>query len=669
MPRAPALQGLVVAERGGRLAAAVAAGLLGQLGASVLRLEDRAGRPVSDPSAWHLHPLALGGKQRVQAGSAAELDAAWQVLSARAHVAFVSAPSAALPGASSAAALTVSLTAFGAGESDPAAPELALQAASGAMATTGPAGGAPCITRAPLLELLSGLNAATSVLAALRVGSRDTELDLSLFDSALALAGAFHTQALADPARQFRNGSRHTLCAPWNVYRSRDGWVSLCVASDEQWRRTATVIRRPELAADPALARSPLRVAAMARVDAAVTAWTGQRSVDEAVQQLGAAGLPVSAVRTPGPAAASGLCTVRDEGGAAHQVPVPALWLSETPLVQALYIGAVAPLCSSQTEGSPPAWPAAASGAPMRGLRVVEIGAYTAGPLAARYLADMGAEVIKVEPPGGEESRQWQPRVGHASAYFANYNCGKRSIEIDLGSAEGVARLRGLIAEADVVVQTMTPGALRRRGIDVEALAREQPRLIACSISGYGRNGPPAPALDTVIQAASGLMGLVDGPTDDGPLKTGYSYADLGTAHVAAFGIVAAVVERDRSGRGQVIDVAMQDVLVWLTQLGWPGAGCPPYRVSGSAAGWALGVADEPAVPVQGVAGALQSAVSRRRRLLREVPTGAADVAWQVLASPYRWDADVPALGRGVALPGADNVGIFAARHPAAAGH
>jgi len=661
MRRGPALEGLVVAERGGRLAAAVASSLLGQLGATVLRLEDSAGRPASDPAAWHLHPLAVAGKQRLVAGSQAELDAAWRVLSTRAHVAFVSAPAADTP--ASGAALTVSLTAYGASEPDSAAPELALQAASGAMATTGPAGGAPCVTRAPLLELLSGVNAATSVLAALRVGSRDTTLDLSLFDSALALAGAFHAQALADPAREFRNGSRHTLCAPWNVYRNGDGWISLCVASDVQWRRTAMVIGRPELAADPALATSPLRVAAMARVDAAVSAWTGQRSVDEAVQQLAAAGLPAAAVRTPGPAAASGLIEVRDTAGAACQVPLPAVWLSETPLRQALHLGAVTLLRPRQIGAGPPPWPAASTGAPMRGLRVVEIGAYTAGPLAARYMADMGAEVIKIEPPGGEESRQWQPRVGHASAYFANYNCGKRSVEIDLGSAEDVARLRELIAEADVVVQTMTPGALRRRGIDVEALASEHPRLIACSISGYGRNGPPVPALDTVIQAASGLMGLVDGPTDDGPLKTGYSYADLGTAHVAAFAIAAAVLERDRSGRGQVIDVAMQDVLVWLTQLGWPGAGCPRYRVGSRARAWTLGVADEPAVTVQGVAAALQSAVAQRRRLLRELPTGEEGLAWQILASPYRWNAETPALGSGVALPGADNASVLAARN------
>lgn len=673
MARVPVLHGLVVAERGGRLAAAVATGLLGQLGANVLRLQDRSGRPASDPLAWHLHPLTLAGKHNLLAGGVAErdateLDAVWQVLSARAHVAFVSAPGAALPGAPSAAALTVSLTAFGAGEPDTSAPELALQAASGAMATTGPADGAPSVTRAPLLELLSGLNAATSVLAALRIGSRDTTLDLSLFDSALALAGTFHAQALADPARQFRNGSRHTLCAPWNVYRTRDGWVSLCVASDEQWRRTASVIGQPELAADPALSTSPLRVLAMARVDAAVSAWTCVRSVDEAVRQLGAAGLPVSAVRTPGAAVASGSFQVRNDAGVACEVPLPPVWLSETPLVQALHIGAATPLRGGDADGPASAWPVVVSGAPMRGLRVVEIGAYTAGPLAARYLADLGAEVIKVEPPGGEESRQWQPRVGHASAYFANYNCGKRSVEIDLDSAEGVARLRRLIADADVVVQTLAPGALCRRGIDVEALTNEHPRLIACSISGYGRNGPPAPALDMVIQAASGLMGLVDGPTDDGPLKTGYSYADLGAAHVAAFGIVAAVVERDRSGRGQMVDVAMQDALVWLTQLGWPGVGCPPYRVSGGDGRWALGVADEPAVPVQGVADALLCAVAHRRRLLREVPTGTDGGGWRVLAAPYRWCAEEPALGCGVALPGADNAGVFAALYPAEAG-
>ncbi len=662
MSRAPALQGLVVAERGGRLAAAVAAGLLGQLGATVLRLEDCAGRPASDPPDWHRHPLALAGKQNLHAGNAAETDEAWQALSARAHVAFVSACSGDAPPAS-AAALTVSLSAFGADAADASAPELAVQAASGAMATTGPPGGAPCVTRAPLLELLSGLNAATSVLAALRLGPRDTVLDLALFDSALALAGTFHAQALADPARVFRNGSRHTLCAPWNVYRTRDGWISLCVASDEQWQRTAALLGQPGLADDPALATSPRRVEAMARVDAAVTAWTGLLSVDEAVQQLGAAGLPVSAVRMPGPAAASGVLTVRDEAGAACQLPLPPLWLSQSPLQPPADIGPAAPWQSGGEGETIVPWPAAAAaaGAPMSGLRVIEIGAYTAGPLAARYLADMGAEVIKVEPPGGEESRQWQPRVVHASAYFANYNCGKRSVEIDLGSSDGPARLRALIAGADVVIQTMKPGALQRRGVDIEALAREHPRLIACNISGYGRHGPPAPALDTVVQASGGLMGLVDGPTDDGPLKTGYSYADLGAAHAAAFGIVAAIVERDRSGLGQWIDVAMQDALVWLTQLGWPGAGFPPYQVRGAAGAWTLSVAGAPPVPVADVAAAVQGAVAQRRRLLRHVPADDDGRGWKVLAAPLRWAADEPAVGGGVALPGADNPACAAA--------
>ena len=699
MNRSPVLDGLIVAERGGRLAAAVATTLLGGLGATVLRLEADAGRPHSDPAAWHTHPIALGGKTRVRAGH--DPDADWRALSRGAHVAFVSsvvAGAAAGDAASASAAasdipalvsahtplssarLTVALTAFGLDAADAAASELAVQAVSGSMATTGRADGPPCAVRAPLLEMLAGVNAATSTLAALRVGTHKATLDLALLDSALALAGTFHAQALANPARLFRDGAQHPLCAPWNAYRTSDGWVTLCIASDHQWRRCATLITRPDLGADPALATSPQRVAARQRLDAAVSAWTSKRPLIDVVRLLREAGLPVSAVVEAGPATCAAFASLVTAGqGATFDVPGPPLWLSATPLRPRRQIAS--PVAAGKVSSARAReWrKPAASSSPLQGIRVVEIGPYTAGPLAGRYLADLGAEVIKVEPPGGENSRGWQPRVGHASGYFANYNCGKRSVTLELDTAQGAARMRELVGGADVLLQNLKPNALARLDLDPVRLARENPRLIVCSISGYGRNAPPLAALDTVVQAGSGLMSLIarpDSPTDvqsnaqgntgseAGPVKTGFSYGDLTAAHIAAFGVVAAIVERDASGLGQAIDVPMHDALVWLAQLGWPGIATPSFSVSRHGDNWMLEVDGEPARPVCNVAVAVTSAIARRRSALRTVDPGDGGDSgdsggWKVLAAPHRWRAATPDAGRHVACAGEDNAELF----------
>jgi crotonobetainyl-CoA:carnitine CoA-transferase CaiB-like acyl-CoA transferase len=341
-------------------------------------------------------------------------------------------------------------------------------------------------------------------------------------------------------------------------------------------------------------------------------------------------------------------------------VPASVVWLSRTPLRHATRIAAPQPFRAAG--GARPALERAPTrDAPLRGLRVIDLGPFTAGPLTTRYLSDLGAEVTKVEPPGGERSRDWQPRAGHASHYFANYNCGKRSVELDLGTPDGVAGLRALLAGADVFVQNLKPGALRKLGIDIDALVAAQPRLIVCSISGYGRTAPPAAALDMVVQAGAGLMALVDGPTECGPLKTGFSYGDLTAAHVAAFAILAALVERDRSGRGQLIDVAMHDALVWLTQLGWPGVPAPTHAVDGDDRGWTLRVAGETPEPVLEVAAAVNGDDARRRGTLRPVRAGA-DGVWQVLASPHRWRSASPEIGAFVAVTGSDNLRVQSAR-------
>jgi crotonobetainyl-CoA:carnitine CoA-transferase CaiB-like acyl-CoA transferase len=214
--------------------------------------------------------------------------------------------------------------------------------------------------------------------------------------------------------------------------------------------------------------------------------------------------------------------------------------------------------------------PATAAGgaAPLAGVRVVEITRFTAGPIAGLVLAGLGAEVIKIESPGGEESRKWTPRFGAVSGYFANYNAGKRSVVLDLRQAEGRRGLEALVADADVLLQNVRPGVMDEIGLGAEAATRRHQRLVYASLNGYGLDGPKLAALDTVIQAEYGLTTLIgDGNV---PCRMGFSIADQLAGHITALGILAAIARRDVTGRGGIVDTAMGDAIAWLTQLAWP---------------------------------------------------------------------------------------------------
>jgi crotonobetainyl-CoA:carnitine CoA-transferase CaiB-like acyl-CoA transferase len=198
--------------------------------------------------------------------------------------------------------------------------------------------------------------------------------------------------------------------------------------------------------------------------------------------------------------------------------------------------------------------------APLDGIRVVEIGVAMAGPFCAMLLADYGADVVKVERVGpGDDSRAWPPyfhdALGH---YFAAANRNKRSVALDLKSAEGVEVARRLIGEADVVVDNYRVGALARAGLGWDALSAANPRLIYCSISGFGATGPQSgePANDLFMQAFSGGMSIT-GEVGGGPVKMGLSVADLGAGMLGAIGVLMALEARHRTGRGQRVETSL----------------------------------------------------------------------------------------------------------------
>ena len=201
----------------------------------------------------------------------------------------------------------------------------------------------------------------------------------------------------------------------------------------------------------------------------------------------------------------------------------------------------------------------------LEGLRVVDFSRVLAGPWATQILADLGADVIKVErPEQGDETRQWGPPfVGGESAYFLAANRGKRSLTLNLKAPEGQELARRLVQRADVLVENFKPGDLARYGLDWESVRELNPRLIYCSITGFGSHGPRAheAGYDFAIQAMSGIMAVTGEPEGE-PMKVGVAWVDILTGLYAAVGILAALQERQRSGRGQRIDLSLFDVAV-----------------------------------------------------------------------------------------------------------
>ena len=234
----------------------------------------------------------------------------------------------------------------------------------------------------------------------------------------------------------------------------------------------------------------------------------------------------------------------------------------------------------------------------LSGIRVLDLSRILTGPYCTMMLGDLGAEVIKVENPGaGDDTRQWGPPfVNGESAYFLSVNRNKQSITLNLKHPQGQAVFHRLVQDCDVLVENFRPGTMERLGLGYAKLAEVNPGLVYASISGFGLSGPykDKAGYDIVAQAMGGLMsttGTADGP----PVKAGFSVADIGAGMFAAFSILAALRERDRSGRGQMVECSLfETVIAWHTYLatGYLATGKVPQR---------LGSAHPSLVPYQAV--------------------------------------------------------------------
>lgn len=225
--------------------------------------------------------------------------------------------------------------------------------------------------------------------------------------------------------------------------------------------------------------------------------------------------------------------------------------------------------------------------APLDGLKVVELARILAGPWAGQTLSDLGAEVVKVESPAGDDTRAWGPPFieredDHTAAYFHACNRGKASITVDFTTPEGQERVRELVRDADILIENFKVGGLVKYGLDYDSLRAINPRLIYCSITGFGQDGPYAhrAGYDYIIQGMSGLMSITGDP-DGQPQRAGIAVTDIFTGVYSVTAILAALHQRAQTGEGQHLDMALMDVAVSVTAnqaMNYLSTGTPPAR-------------------------------------------------------------------------------------------
>jgi len=224
---------------------------------------------------------------------------------------------------------------------------------------------------------------------------------------------------------------------------------------------------------------------------------------------------------------------------------------------------------------------------PLRGIKVLDLTKVLAGPLCTQSLADLGAEIIKVEPLGtGDETRHWPPQHGGEGAVFLSVNRNKRSLALDLKSAKGLAVFNRLVAGCDVLVESFGTGVVERLGVDYDAVRQVRPDIVYCSISGFGRTGPlrDAPGYDVILQAYSGIMAMT-GEAGSGPIRIPISPVDQTTGLHAYGAILAALFDRQKTGQGVRIEVSLYEsavsLLSYSLQIYWEKGTLPEKNGSG----------------------------------------------------------------------------------------
>lgn len=582
------LNDVVVVELGGRVGAGACGSLLSQLGAMVVFVEPGASAGGhANELKWSQASLWATCKRRVPVDLAKEQDrrllnnlvAGCDVLITSRDVDGDDWRSQAIPDS----IIHCDLAAFESSVTDSQIFEAELQALSGLVDTTGSASSAPVLTQLPVVELSSAVYAAAAIVAALRVRRLQhvaQRVDVSLFDCAVTMLATFLPKHFAgEPST--RIGNRHPSISPWNCYRTQDGWLQLCTGTEEQWRRLAALLVEDGLQVDEALNARSARMQRLDDLDVLMESWVRSRPLAEILERISSAGIPCGPVL--------GIPELMKDPNLLHRNMIVE-WTDALSGGRLLTPGnlfapqaaGVSDVLSAEAAGDLPlrsrisvhdeAAPQPDLRPVLDGIRVLEIGQWTTAPLASRLLASLGADVVKIEPTSGDPARGSPPLVDGKSYLFNLNNSEKRCIELDMQTQEGKTAFSGLVAASDILIENLKPGSLGRLGFPFATLCDINPRIIYCAISGFGADSvyEGRAAMDTVLQAMCGVMDLTR--QDGTPYKTGVSISDLIGGYFGFLGSLAALEQRDREGGARFVDLSMQDLTAWLTQLSWNGA-------------------------------------------------------------------------------------------------
>ncbi len=645
-------EGLIVVELGARIGAAACGSLLAMAGATVIAVEPENSAGIGK---YKTRSISLAGKRSivVRKNDKADQTLLRHALDAADVVLLSSDLPSELPADWTAGADCIVCDVTALAERRPHDDLLCdklVQALTGIAAVTGTAESTATLSDAAILDLGSGIYAAAAVAAALRVRRKHgggQHIGCSMYGTGingLVTFLPFHFEGKV-PAR---GGNRHPMCAPWNAYEASDGWILLCSANDDQWKRLCRAMDRPELGLEGPLVKLADRIKRVDEVDAIVQNWTASRTVEDVVAALRTAEIasgPIAEVaELPLDPNVRHRNMVRQlngpEQGESIDIPGPpltfgkaALRIPERDADREFVCGL--PLKKHSANAN------SAQVLPLAGLRVLEIGQYTTAPLAAKHMASIGAEVIKIEPLTGEASRAWPPHLDGESYFFTLNNTNKRSLALDLRAAEDRAVFVDLIKTSDVLVENLKPGSLARLGFSDKELRAINPRLVYCAISGYGVDSiyPGRPAFDTVVQAMYGLMDLTR--ADGVPTKIGISIADTAGGMMGLFCILAMLEQRDLSGQGSFIDLAMQDVVVWLTHTAWQASDRFPHVVLPCRDGEVAVISDRGTIDACLKDAGLEPTSSTRQTIVDAL------VAAKIPAAPVRSVDEVGASERG----------------------
>ena len=596
MQRRTGIHGAYVLELGGRAAVGVAGSLLAGAGAHVIRVTS-----TEERSKDRLSKLLSDGKEDLAldwngANGLKQL----HELVARADILLISSdldPERVACIEPREGQIVCDITA-GVSSGEPLN-EWQLQAASGLIHTTGWPDQPPKAIAIPIVNDIAGFYAAAAILSHIVSGNdAPVRIDVSMLEAGFVTLNSYLAGVLQpfgrDPARV---GNRHTAVAPWNSYPTRDGAVIICAGNHTQWHALCQLMRREDLAEK--FPDQDLRLAHIDEVDAAIADWTSNQDTRGCEARLLRAGIAAGRILRIGPYPKDDNLKLRGVVCEEEEASGKTIYLPALPI-------------GLRDKGRPVhryprdllAQPVKLSGslsrlpAPLAGLKVIEMGQFTTAPLCGRILAALGAEVIKIEKPGGDEQRHWQGGKQAIAETFWLNNTGKSSLCLDLRRPNDQHRLAEILSSTDLLVENFKPGTLAKFGFEEARLRTINPKLVHCAISGFGEHScyPGRPGFDMVIQGMSGFMSAV--APNDAPIKSGISVADMMGALAGLVASLAALARREQDG-GVSIDLSMQDVTAWLTAPAWNnGHALDPQPVVLAAMDGYIAAAIEPGSPL-----------------------------------------------------------------------